>query len=62
MITDNSSTLTVAVDAREPYDADDAYLAGWIRGFAVAEALAHGEGVQEPYEPVIVEPAVKSES
>jgi hypothetical protein len=59
MITDNSSALTVLTQERDPYDAERAaFVAGWIRGFAVGEALA----AQEPYEPQIVEPAVKSES
>ena len=58
MITDYSSALTVQEGAQKPYEADDAYLAGWIRGLVVGEALA----AKEPYEPRIVEPAVKSES
>lgn len=51
-------TDAVQMDEPSPYDADAAYVAGWIRGFAVGEALA----AQEPYEPPIVEPASKSES
>ena len=58
MITDSSSALTVQIGADDPYDAERAaFVAGWIRGFVVGEAMA-----QEPYEPQIVEPAVKSES
>jgi len=56
VMNDDSSALTVQTEEPRVADADDAYLAGWIRGFAVAEA------VQEPYEPPIVEPALKSES
>lgn len=58
MITDNSSALTVQIEEHDPYDTDHAYVAGWLRGFAVGEALA----AQEPYEPPMIEPAVKSES
>lgn len=58
MLTDNSSALTVQIEEPDPYDADHAYLAGWIRGFVVGEALA----MAEPYEPKMIEPAVKSKS
>ena len=34
-----------------------AFVAGWVRGLLAGQKLA-----QEPYEPPIVEPAVKSES
>lgn len=58
MITDNSSALTVQIEEADAYDAERAaFVAGWIRGFVVGEAMA-----QEPREPQKVEPAVKSES
>lgn len=58
MVNQNSSGLTVQIEEPDAYDTDHAYVAGWLSGFAVGEALA----AQEPYEPPIVEPAVKSAS
>ena len=61
MITDNSSALTVQSGAGEPYDAERAaFVAGWIRGFVVGEALAVAP--EAPYEPQKIEPALRSES
>jgi len=59
MNTDDSSALTVQIEEHEPYDTERvAFVAGWVRGFVVGEALA----VQESHEPQKIEPAVKSES
>lgn len=61
MITDDSSALTVQIGADEPHGAERAaFVAGWVRGFVVGEALAAAP--ERAHEPKNVEPAVKSES